>query len=439
MSSNVFMSVLGTNCYQKCNYYYQNENNIIENVHFVQEASIQLFNIEWQEQDKIYILLTNDANELNWKDNGQLSNKKCINPYEEGLETRLNNLKIKASIDGIPIKNGNNEEEIWSQFQVIYELLNENDNLYFDITHSFRSIPMLLMVLLNYGKFLKKINVKAITYGNFEGRNKQNNNSEIIDLTSFSLLQDWTSAANEFIYFGSVKKISSLSLQEIKPLLIESKGSDENLNSLRKLNTLLPKFVSNIQTNRGVYIVENTEGKSIVELLNQIKGITIKPLIPLLEVISKKMDDFSSENDIRNGIKAVRWCLDHGLTQQGITILKETITSFVCSEMGLDHKVELNRNIVDKCFFVTSNNVKENDWDQYLKNNSTIAKKIIESSNLLKILQEEFTTISMIRNDINHAGFKESFITKPDVFTKKLKDILEKVSSKVLNHAHQPI
>jgi hypothetical protein len=298
---------------------------------------------------------------------------------------------------------------------------------------------MLLMVLLNYGKFLKKINVKAITYGNFEGRNKQNNNSEIIDLTSFSLLQDWTSAANEFIYFGSVKKISSLSLQEIKPLLIESKGSDENLNSLRKLNTLLPKFVSNIQTNRGVYIVENTEGKSIVELLNQIKGITIKPLIPLLEVISKKMDDFSSENDIRNGIKAVRWCLDHGLTQQGITILKETITSFVCSEMGLDHKVELNRNIVDKCFFVTSNNVKENDWDQYLKNNSTIAKKIIESSNLLKILQEEFTTISMIRNDINHAGFKESFITKPDVFTKKLKDILEKVSSKVLNHAHQPI
>lgn len=431
MSRNVFISVLGTNCYEKCNYFYKNENKIVEDVHFVQEASIQLFNVDWQTNDKIYILLTKAATEYNWKNNGQVKNVRCNNPYNEGLESRLNNIKLNANIEGIPIPDGNNEEEIWQQFQIIFSLLNENDNLYFDITHSFRSIPMLLMVLLNYGKFLKNINVKAITYGNFEGRNKQNNNSEIIDLTSFSLLQDWTSAANEFINFGSVKKITSLSMQEIKPLLIEARGSDDNLNILKRLSALLPNFVMAIQTNRGPHIVENSEGKLIVDLLEELKGTTIQPLIPLLDVISTKMNQFRHVNEIKNGLKAVSWCLEHGLTQQGITILKETLTSLVCSEMGLDHKVELNRNIVDKCFFIVRNNYPQSDWDSYTKNNSVLAKQILENSKLLTILKDEFSSISMIRNDINHAGFKENHITKPEEFTKKLKKILNHVCLKI--------
>ncbi len=436
MSRNVFISILGTNCYQKCNYFYKDATNIIHDVHFVQEASIQLFDIQWKKQDVIFILLTNSARELNWDDGGQLSNSKCQSPYFEGLRTRLSNLNLEASISGISICDGNNEEEIWDQFSIIYELLHENDNLFFDITHSFRSIPMLLMVLLNYAKFLKKINVKAITYGNFEGRNKVSNNSEIIDLTSFSLLQDWTSGANDFITFGNVKKIASLSLKEIEPLLIIAKGDDKNLTSLRKLSKLLPKFVAKIQSNRGVLIIENKDGKQIVDYLDQIKEISIKPLIPLLEVISKKMHHFRSVDDINNGIQAVNWCIEHGLTQQGITILKETITTLVCNEMELNYRIELHRNIVDKCFYVMHKKIEKKEWDPYLLENSVLANSILQKSLLIPMLIDEFNTISQIRNDINHAGFKSNFIRDPEVFNKKLEEILKSVCLKISIYAH---
>ena len=86
------------------------------------------------------------------------------------------------------IKDGKDTDEIWEIFDVIYNEINDGDELFLDITHAFRYLPMLLTVLINYSKFLKKITVKSITYGNFmaEGDLKP-----IMDLTSISVLQDY--------------------------------------------------------------------------------------------------------------------------------------------------------------------------------------------------------------------------------------------------------
>jgi len=63
------------------------------------------------------------------------------------------------------IPDGKDTDEIWEIFDIIYNALEEDDNIYIDITHSFRYLPMLLLVLLNYAKYLKNIKIKQITYG----------------------------------------------------------------------------------------------------------------------------------------------------------------------------------------------------------------------------------------------------------------------------------
>ena len=77
-----------------------------------------------------------------------------------------------------------------------YEFVKGNYAIDFDgehITHAFRYLPMLVLVLANYAKFLKNVTVKSLTYGNYEAR--EGTNAPIVNLLPIAALQDWTTAA----------------------------------------------------------------------------------------------------------------------------------------------------------------------------------------------------------------------------------------------------
>ena len=69
---------------------------------------------------------------------------------------------MDMSFQAVHIPEGKSTEEMWELFEVIYSQLQEGDELYLDITNSFRYLPMLLVVLVNYAKMLKNVTVKAI-------------------------------------------------------------------------------------------------------------------------------------------------------------------------------------------------------------------------------------------------------------------------------------
>lgn len=57
-------------------------------------------------------------------------------------------------VRGIP--EGRNEQEMWEIFQKVYGQMHEGDELYIDLTHAFRYLPMLVLVLSNYAKLIGK-------------------------------------------------------------------------------------------------------------------------------------------------------------------------------------------------------------------------------------------------------------------------------------------
>src|SRR5690606_12368407 len=147
------------------------------------------------------------------------------------------NLKLESSkhLRKVLIPDGISESEIWGIFQIVFDQLQNKDEIIYDVTHSFRSLPMLGIVLLQYAKFLKNINVRGIFYGAFE---KLGNPSEIeknypipserkvplLNLTSFSLLQDWTIAGNNFLKLGNAEVLEKISSERFNPILKESSG-----------------------------------------------------------------------------------------------------------------------------------------------------------------------------------------------------------------------
>ena len=124
----------------------------------------------------------------NWETPAQAKNylvKRGERDTYTGLKKVLEKNKFPFEVKDIKIPNGDYEEEIWEIFESVYNVLKDGDEVYFDITHAFRSIPMLVMVLINYAKFLKNIKVKSITYGNWEARDSENF-APIMDLITFS-------------------------------------------------------------------------------------------------------------------------------------------------------------------------------------------------------------------------------------------------------------
>ena len=254
MARKVFISVLGLTNYGEC--IYVKDEYKSPSVRFIQEATLDYLcqQNEWTANDTAYILLTNGAENVNWYNDGHKNKEtgeiiKC-----EGLQCRLQKLNLPFEINTISkIPDGNTEEEIWEIFERVFNELQDDDELYFDLTHGFRYLPMLVMVLINYSKFLKNTSVKSITYGNFESRNRVTNEAPIIDLLPLSALQDWTYAAGQFLDSGNVDKLQYLSDKELKPILKNAKGSNKDATNLKSF----VKHLSEGQTCRGISIIKS--------------------------------------------------------------------------------------------------------------------------------------------------------------------------------------
>ena len=74
MSRKVFISFLGTNNYIRTHYIINGK--ISKPVRFIQEALIDEFCNDWDENDRIFILHTQESLNRNWIDKGQKYDEK---------------------------------------------------------------------------------------------------------------------------------------------------------------------------------------------------------------------------------------------------------------------------------------------------------------------------------------------------------------------------
>ena len=219
MSRKLFISFLGTGIYNECEYV---KDDFSFRGRFVQEATLRYLTSleEWTPDDRIFILLTADAEEKNWVDDGQKDSKTGEIIKAEGLKTRLDTIGCPAPVEAIRnLPDGKDEDEINQLFEAVFNCIGEGDHLYFDLTHGFRYLPMLILVLGNYAKFLKDVTIKSITYGNWEMSAKGTKPAPIIDLMSLSVLQDWTYAAGKIIESGDASGVIDLAKNEYRPVL----------------------------------------------------------------------------------------------------------------------------------------------------------------------------------------------------------------------------
>lgn len=429
MARKVFISVLGTGYYEACKYV--KGHFCSTETRFIQQATLEYLkvrnnwvtkNAEGEVVDRIIILLTDGAKKDNWsKDITTRLNRKTNQeePYQ-GLEQVLNGMGLPCPVETISIPDGKSEEEMWTIFNVVYKALRQNDEIYFDLTHSFRYLPMLVLVLGNYAKFLKNVTVKHISYGNYEARDTDTKVAPLMDILPLTILQDWTFAAADLIQNGNIAKLQELKEANALTPILREKGK-KNLNRRMVEDPLdsyvnsLEGFLQDMKLCLGPNILNGTTIQQVRDCHEQIVEIfdeVIAPIPPIIEKIEQSIQSFETTDtmhpeSIRNGYEAAKWCYNHQLYQQAVTILDENITTDFCQRLGTNEHVYKERTASNA--LLRRGGYREEDWDddtlEDIREKVQVAACSPTIQDFIRLMQKDAVWIhNGCRNKYNHAS-----------------------------------
>ena len=442
--STKILTFLGTGEYKKATYHLQGGEGYCS--HFIQEALYEVLKV--RNPGKTYellICLTGEAKEKNWNPE-TIEISKSGETYE-GLVHILNRREIPYKV--IDIFSGENEEELWENFIHVSEYLGEGDEVIMDITHSFRSIPVIFLSVLNYNKLLKDINIAGIFYGAWESA--VDGHAPIFNLTMFDHLTDWADATSHFMESGRSSALERVIHSMIEPKLKNGLLRTEELIQVKKAKKALKGFSEDIHSVRGKSV-----GKSAVEArealikVRKTDTMELKPLEKIVDRIIDQLEPFTydasapEKNMVENLIHITDLCVEFDLIQQGYTFLRENIINAFCRALGepvvgkrlsnpdSSEKKLLLRDLVEDLLntYYSPENLKGKTFDELFgKIDNPLLSELISRVHRSPLEKEgaiqlgkTFDKVRNFRNDLNHGGFRAD-ASKPLTLRTELREL----------------
>jgi len=316
---------------------------------------------------------------------------------------KFNNI-FNGKIEGRVTKYGVDSEQIFDNFNIILNLqdtLKDGDEVYIDITHSFRSNAMWMFLVMNFITDLmdKNIEIKMISYGMFEIADRTSNITPIIDLNAFYKLLKWIKGAQSFKNYGN----SYLLLDNI-----------ENEELRKKLKT----FSHAMNLNYIGTLKQNLNSlKKLLPEIDEMKGPG-KLLIP--QIVREFVKEFDGvKKDFILQVRLAKWHYKQSRYAMAYININEAIKGYVADELREFYPNKSEEELLDyarKWFFKLEPRVSN-----FKKDNEN--KKIIEYYKI-------FDHSRRVRNDIAHSlGQKDSAINdiiSLENYCAKLEDMLSK-------------
>lgn len=208
---------------------------------FIAEALIKHFEIErlyvigtaksmWEE---LYYRFSGHARDDDYYlelgqmiDASRYDNYRYDRSYLHKVEAALNNRLGAAGSCCHLIKYGLDREELLSNFNILMQIgeqLQPGDELYVDITHSFRSLSIFQYMMTSFIENLsdRDIRISRILYGMLDVAREMGGKVPVVDLTVVNELNHWIKGIYELQHYGNGYLVADL-LQEQKPELAES-------------------------------------------------------------------------------------------------------------------------------------------------------------------------------------------------------------------------
>lgn len=421
MSKKVLIAGIGggknkdTGTYRVANYKIQNK--VYEQRSFITSALEEHYGID----KTIFIGTTGSM----WDNLYEFYSKKFQKDYDENyhldlmaiidnatMDTNIDSLNLSKfnetfndKIVAIVTKYGMNELEIFENFNLIIKLqdeLKDGDEVYLDITHSFRSNAFWMFLVMNYLTDVqdKNITVKAISYGMLEAQ--KDGVAPVVDLNAFYKILQWIKGANNLKNYGN-------------SYLIEENIENE------KLSKKLKNFSDALNMNYIGSLRQSINSlKKLEEDIDNLEG-PAKLIIP--KVIKDFMDRFASEDkDYLFQAKLAKWHFEQKRYAMAYININESIIGFIMDTLEFplltgDRKRDENKLAKDWLNMIISRHENNKTYPNF-----KVDKDNMELYEYIKIFEHS----RRVRNEIAHSiGGKDSAVNDIDSLKKYCDKIID--------------
>jgi len=329
----------------------------------------------------------------------------------------LNSRFLDLDFAHVPVKihEGKAESELWEIFSSLTNSVPRDCTLHLDITHGFRSLPILGFIALNYLRTTRNVTLGGIHYGAWDAM--ETGVAPAFDITPFLTLLDWTAAADQFLSTGSATRLAGL-LGNIQQSIRRNPGeipTGDLPTKLISLGSTLEIAANNLTLLRTGAIKASAESVARqIENATKSKDITrfAPAFLDVLQPVQADLTRFAG-TDLSILRDLIGWLIEKDRPDTALTLAAEWIVSWLMVRLGNSdhHTNEKNRKPYDQCLNLLI--------DEYSKRNE-IPNPSAESKDLLKKLKSRSapaereclaavaSQLKTARNDLNHAGFRDS-------------------------------
>ncbi len=318
------LTTLGTGDYTETTYFLGERR--ADKTCYVAKALCQLFEI-----DRIILLLTEEACAKHWS------------RLQEDLPPQVEKV-AKA------IPEGKTEAETWAIFDVLVDSIEPNTRLHFDITHAFRSIPLLVLLGAALLRKAKNVEIQGLYYGLYRPGQAE---TPIIDLTPAIRLLDWLTASDKFISTGSAVELGQLLDTIQRDFYRQQKPSkgDPRPTRLQSFGQAIRDISRSLELVRPVSLLKNDlprlQRHPIKELTEEV-GQFAKPFGLLLQRIQDSYSQLALPADkkedpqaqVQKHFQLLRWYVEKRLITQAILLAREWVVSALCLGEGIQNYLE---------------------------------------------------------------------------------------------------
>ena len=263
--------------------------------------------------------------------------------YDMHFESIADEVSEMTSVVPVRIPSGTQESELWSIFDILTGEIHAQDEVIFDVTLSFRSIPILAVIAAAYWRVSKGVTLQRLIYGAFEAKDELGR-SPIFDLTPMLALMEWTVATDKFLKTGNARELGVL-LKDAHSLPYRNANKDSGEDLPRHLQNAAASIDKVSQAMRLIrpheVMSESRRLDRNLSLIRQEADVWAKPFKSLLDQTQQEYRRFAVEDPMRNlteslesQLKLVKWYVEKDQVVQAISLAREWVVSLTIFRLG---------------------------------------------------------------------------------------------------------
>lgn len=308
----------------------------------------------------------------------------------------------------VPIPEGRSEHELWDLFDILVTQVGEGDTVLLDVTHGFRSLPLIAAVATAYLRVARGVRLHGLLYGAYEAR-KADGHAPVFDLTPLATLLDWTAAADLFRRTGNAEPLAEL-LEETQNTLYRSQRGATGLPTrLKSAAGKLREF------SRALRLLRVREAMATAAELQHVlasEAVTAeserwaRPFAALLDQarwvpqpLALRHPSADPGREITAQRAVIRWYLRNGWHVEAVLLAREWLVSLQAHRAGRDLKED--RALVEDAIETAARMRRQGTAKA-----SRPATAPLDAAAVDPEIAEVWNWLHDLRNDLAHCGMR---------------------------------